>query len=92
MVPLTLSEVLNEGRETMASAILSILLAVISFFVLLPVLVPVIGFALGGNGLVRELKLENPRALVKAMSIVGMVLCGISITLFFLVRFQIINP
>ncbi|WP_428242727.1 hypothetical protein [Gynuella sp.] len=72
----------------MFSPIISILFGVMSFLMSVPVVLPVFGLALGANGLIKQLKLsaDAQTKWIKNASIVGIVICSISVISFFLLR------
>ena len=73
----------------MVSAILSVLLGLIPFIFPVPVVLSVIGAALGANALIKESNAgpesRNPK--VKGTAIAGTVLCCLAIALFFIGRY-----
>jgi len=71
----------------MIPAVISIVFGVISFFSI-PIIVPVIGLALGANSYIKERKKapEAQQKRIKVTAILGMVCCGIP------VLFLIVGP
>ncbi|MCP4580970.1 MAG: hypothetical protein GY839_05090 [candidate division Zixibacteria bacterium] len=69
----------------MISAIISVVIGILSLIATIPVVVPVIGLGLGANALIRERKKEDKKQAVIGIAIVGLVFNGI-VTLIFLVN------
>jgi len=69
----------------MVSAIISVSLGLLSLITTIPIVVPVIGLALGANALIKERKKEDKRQAAIGIAIVGLVFNGI-VTLIFLVN------
>ena len=67
----------------MVSAILSLILGVLSFGTV-PVVLPVFGLMLGTNALLKEKKKENQRKSIQIMAIIGLILNGLMTVLFIL--------
>jgi len=70
----------------MGSAVIGVVLAVISLLLAVPVVLPVMGAALGANAIMKEMKNETRK---KAVFIVGanaVILNGITIILFFVLN------
>lgn len=72
----------------MISAVFSVALGVTAFAISIPMLVPVIGIALGANGLIKEQKKESDEQnkSVKVLSILGLLLCATVLILSFVAR------
>lgn len=69
----------------MVSAILSILLGVLSFAGV-PIVIAVIGLALAANAIIKERKLTDRKPIQRYLAIGGCVICILSVMAFFLVR------
>ena len=72
----------------MVSAVVSLFLGVLPFVLPVPVILPVIGLALGANSLLKEKKKESSgqNKSIKIVSILGVVVCSAAVLLFFVGR------
>ncbi|MDO8826200.1 hypothetical protein [Methylophaga sp.] len=73
----------------MVSAIISVIFGLLGFLVPSPIIVPIIGLALGTNGYLKEKKveIEKQRKWVIVTSIFGAALCSLVVFIFLLGRF-----
>lgn len=70
----------------MVSAILSVILGILSFAGI-PIVISVIGLALGANAIIKECKLTDRKPIQRYIAISGCVVCTLSIIWFFLARY-----
>ena len=68
----------------MVWAVVSLLFGMLGFVGLIPVVLPVIGLALGANGYLKERKKEAQQKRVKVTALIGMICCGLVVFLFLL--------
>ena len=69
----------------MLSAILSVILGILSLITTIPIVVPVIGLALGANAVIKERKKEDKNKAVIGLAIVGLLFNGI-VTFIFVIN------
>ncbi len=72
----------------MTSAIISTVFGILAFLIPIPIIVPVLGAALGANSYLKENKkaAEEQNKKSKAVSIIGVVICSFAVILFFINR------
>ena len=70
----------------MVSAILSVILGILSFAGI-PIVISVIGVALGANAIIKERKFSDRKPIQRDIAIGGCVVCTLSIIWFFLARY-----
>jgi hypothetical protein len=70
----------------MAPALISVLFGVISFYVPIPMVIPVIGLALGATSYIQESKRESvARSFwVQLFGLTGTIICGLAVLVFVL--------
>jgi len=74
--------------DIMTSAIISTVFGILAFLIPIPIIVPVLGAALGANSYLKENKkvAEGQNKKSKAVSIIGVVICSFAVILFFINR------
>ena len=72
----------------MISALISLIFGLAAFLMPIPIIVPAIGAALGANGYLKENKKEQDeqKMSVKVISVIGLLICCLSVVIFFLSR------
>jgi len=70
----------------MILAIISIIFGLMAFVVPIPIVIPILGVALGVNGYLKENNKtpEEQKNYIKIISIIGLIICSISVVLFFI--------
>jgi len=70
----------------MVSAILSVILGILSLAGI-PIVIAVIGFALGANAIIKERKSSERKPIQRYIAVGGCIVCTISVIAFFLIRY-----
>ena len=70
----------------MISAVIGVILAIISFVTTVPMLLPIVGLAMGANALLKEEKNTPKNKTILILAAIAIILNGTVIGLFFLAK------